>query len=202
MANRWIFALYNFNVHTMKRTRIYPEVWEAMTFPCDVLGQWDNNGKQIKELMLRNNAVAELGISEMKLNLTKISAVDVAGNEHHILDFPGQNSLPIKGMASGHFLTSKSVMGLPHGTYTTLRFYLGGRPNVFIYNDAVSEEVNEFEYLDFAIEEGLTIKGNESPQVKLWFDLAPYRFSRHFKGLNNLFKKEKQSERPRLANSF
>ncbi|WP_343487467.1 hypothetical protein [Allomuricauda sp. d1] len=185
----------------MKKTRFYPTVWQAMTFPSGVVGQWDNSGRRIKEMILKNDMATELGISEMELNLIKITAFDEAGNEHHILDFPGQNPLPIRGWASGHFLRSRSVVNLPEGSYATLRFYLGGKNNRFTYSDGVTEAANEFDHLDFTIENGLTVEGNEAAEVKLWFDFAPYKLSKRFKGLTDLFKGT-QKPRPRLANSF
>lgn len=186
----------------MKKTRFYPTVWQVMVDPSGAVGQWDNQGRRIKELTLKNNAVTELGISEMQINLNKVSAFDLAGKEHHILDFPGQNSLPLKGLATGHFLKSKSVIGLPEGSYSKLRFYLGGSNNMFIYDDGSEESANEVRYLDFNIENGLTVEGNEAPEVKLWFDFAPFKLSSYFKGLTDMFKKRQNTQKPRLANSF
>lgn len=185
----------------MKKTRFYPTVWQAMVFPSGVAGQWDNDGRRIKELILKNDRATELGISEMELNITNISALDDQGVEHPISNFPGQHSLPIKGLASGHFLQSKSVMNLPNGRYTKLRFYLGGKDNRFIYSDGVSESTSKFDYLDFTIENGLILDGRESKEIKLWFDFAPYKFSRHFKGLIDLFKNARMP-RPNFAGSF
>lgn len=184
----------------MKKQTFYPTIWSPMPFSIDLMAQRDASGKRIKELILKNEMVAELGVSEMELSITKFAAVDADGKEYDILNFPGQNDLNIKGMASGHFLRSGSVLNLKSGTYTKLRFYLG-QQNEFSYSDGLVEEVFSYDCLDFTIENGLTLEGNEPAEVKLWFDFAPYKLSSYFKGFRDLFKGS-QKPRPRLANGF
>lgn len=185
----------------MEKKRIYPNKWQSVPFSFDLLHQMENREKPVKELILKSEAATELHVSDMMLNITKFSAFDAEGKEHIVADFPGQNAVTLKGISSGQFLRSKHVVSLPEGTYTTLRFYLAKEGNQFRYWDGVQESVNHFDNLDFTIENGLQIEGNETPEVKLWFDFVPYKWSRHFKPFLDLFKGNK-SPRPRLANSF
>nr|WP_297789398.1 hypothetical protein [uncultured Allomuricauda sp.] len=153
------------------------------------------------ELILKNEAATALHVSEMSLNITKFSAIDEHGNEHFIIDFPGQNPVTLKGIASGNFIRSKSVLSLPEGNYKALRFYTAGWGNQFIYRDGVAESANSFNRLDFQIENGFMVEKGNAPEVKLWFDFSPYQWKRHFKPLTDLFMGSK-SQKPRLANSL
>lgn len=171
-----------------------------MSFNFDLMAERDASGRRIKEVILKNEMVDELGVSEMELNITKFVAVDTDGSEHHILDFPGQNAVKVKGMASGHFLRSSKVLNLKPGTYTKLRFYIGNE-NKFAYSDGLVEDVFSYDHLDFTIKNGLNIEGDEAAEVKLWFDFAPYKWSRYFKGLTDFFKVN-QKPRPRLVRGF
>ncbi|MFC4218805.1 hypothetical protein [Flagellimonas marina] len=185
----------------MEKNRIYPNKWQTVPFSFDLLNQIENRGRAVQELILKNEAATELHVSEMKLNITRFSAFDMEGNEHIVSDFKGQSAVTLKGISSGEFLRSKNVVALPEGTYRTLRFYLAKEGNEFRYRDGVQESVDHFDSLDFTIENGLQIKGNEATEVKLWFDFAPFLWSSHFKTFLDLFKGNK-NPRPRLANSF
>ncbi len=185
----------------MEKKRIYPNKWQTVPYSFDLLNQMENKEKPVKELILNNEAATELHVSTMMLNITKFSALDAEGNEHTVANFPGQNAVTLKGISSGQFLRSKNVVSLPEGTYTTLRFYLAKEGSQFRYRDGVQESADHFGSLDFTIENGLLIDGNEAPEVKLWFNFVPYQWSSHFKPFLDLFKGNK-SPRPRLANSF
>ncbi|KAB5490135.1 MULTISPECIES: hypothetical protein [Flagellimonas] len=185
----------------MKKTNFYPTIWSTVPFAPNAIGDWYAEERAVKELILKNEAATSLKVSEMLLNITKFSAIDEHGKEHFIVDFPGQNPVSLKGIPSGTFLRSKSVLTLPEGKYTKLRFYLAGWGNQFVYQDGVEESANAFERLDFTIEDGFQMEGGEATEVKLWFDFAPFEWKRHFKPLTDLFIRSK-SPRPRLANSF
>ena len=185
----------------MEKNRIYPNKWQTVPFSFDLLNQMENKDRAVQELILKNEAATELHVSDMMLNITKFSAFDAEGTEHIVADFPGQNAVTLKGMSSGQFLRSKNVVLLPEGNYTTLRFYLAGEGSQFTYWDGVQESADHFGSLDFSIENGLQIEGNGAPEVKLWFDFVPYKWSSHFKPFLDLFKGNK-NPRPRLANSF
>lgn len=185
----------------MEKKRIYPNMWQTFPFSFDLLNQMENQGKPVKELILKNEAATELHVSKMMLSITKFSAIDAEGNEHIVTNFPGQSAVTLNGISSGQFLRSKNVVSLPEGKYTALRFYLAKGGSQFRYWDGVQESADHFGSLDFAIENGLQIAGNEAPEVKLWFDFVPFKWSSHFKPFLDLFKGNR-SPRPRLANSF
>ncbi|MDF0707534.1 MAG: hypothetical protein VX772_10650 [Bacteroidota bacterium] len=185
----------------MKKTRFYPTIWSTAPYAPSVMAGWYGAETQETELILRNEPATALRVSEMSLNITKLSAIDEHGEEHFIIDFPGQNPVTLKGISSGNFIRSKSVLSLPEGKYSSLRFYMAGWGNQFIYQDGVAESANSFERLDFQIENGFEVEKSKAPEVKLWFDFAPYQWKRHFKPLTDLFIGSK-SQKPRLANMF
>ena len=185
----------------MKKTNFYPTIWSTAPYTPTIMEDWYGAPSKQSELILKNEAATSLKVSEMILNMTKFAAIDEHGNEHFIMDFPGQNQLSLKGIPSGSFLRSKSVLTLPEGNYVKFRFYLAGWGNQFIYQDGVEESANTFNRLDFDIEDGFKVVGDESPEVKLWFDFAPFQWKRHFKPLTDLFIRSK-SPQPRLANSI
>ncbi|NKI30657.1 hypothetical protein [Croceivirga thetidis] len=184
----------------MKKQTFYPTIWSPMPFNFGFLAQGDINGRRIKEVILNNQMVAELGVSEMELNINRFAAFDIHGNEHHILDFPGQSALKIQGMASGNFLRSRKSVNLNSGTYTTFRFYLN-KENKFTYNDGLVEDVFSYDHLDFTIENNLIIDGSQPLELKFWFDFAPFKLSSYFKSITDLFRKE-GNQRPRLARGY
>ncbi|WP_242202053.1 hypothetical protein [Aestuariivivens insulae] len=148
------------------------------------MAKLEEDNKGIKELILKNTRNYNLGVSEMNLNITKITAMDSLGVEHFILNFPDQYSLNIKGVGYGRFYRLKKIMNLPPNTYTRLRFYLGN-DNQFIFKDGVVENKSVYDYLDFEIENNLTLNAEKPSGVKIWFDMVPYELSRHFKFFSN-----------------
>ncbi|MBC8768676.1 hypothetical protein H4O18_11790 [Arenibacter sp. BSSL-BM3] len=184
----------------MKNMNFYPKTWQVVPLLSDRC-QLDSDGKCIKDLVLRNSYSTDMNVTEMNLNINKFSAIDNKGQEHFISDFPGQASIPIKGMHTGLFLKSKSVLTLTPGTYTAFRFYLGKSGNSIIYSDHLEERADGIKFLDFEIADGLTIKGEESPEAILRFDFVPYNTSGLFKWFGQLFKGP-TGFRGKLVNSF
>ncbi len=136
----------------MKHSTFYPYIWcHPFFFKADF------EERTIKELILKNRHLLELGVAEMHLNLTKLSLIDNTGAEHPFLDFKGQAHLKIKGIGSGHFLRSKNTVNLKPNTYSVFRFYLNNSGNQFTYTDNFKEPANKFKYIDFEIENGLAM---------------------------------------------
>ncbi|MBR9853462.1 MAG: hypothetical protein GYB37_02640 [Algicola sp.] len=183
----------------MKKMNFYPTIWSTPLYVSTIMEAKYGVETCGTELILKNEAAMVLKVSEMSLNIIRFSAIDDQGSEHFIIDFPGQNPVSLKGMASGNFIRSRSVVSLPEGRYTTLRFYMAEWGNQFVYEDGVTESANAFKRLDFQIENGFTVEKDKAPEVKLWFDFAPYQWRRHFKPLSDLFMGSK-SQKPRLAN--
>lgn len=172
----------------MKNVKYYPSIYQTIPFSFDVIDQWDAEGKRIKDLVLKNSIASKQGVSEMTLNITKLSAIDKAGKEHFIEDFPSLANLTIKGLHTGHFLRSKSALELNPGEYTSFRFYLEEAGNSFVYSDRSSNPVSRFDHLDFEIENGLKIYGDEAREVILRFDFEPYALPVFLKKSKELFK--------------
>ncbi|MCF7560150.1 hypothetical protein L3X39_05825 [Sabulilitoribacter multivorans] len=182
----------------MKQRTFYPNIWSYSPYAMNLLAQLDYEGRNIKELILKNSEIKECGVSQMDLNIKKITAIDTSGNEHKIVDLQSKTSTPIKGMRSGYFLRTKGIVNLQPNTYTTIRFYLG-KNNQFTYSDGEVETSSSGDFLDFDIENGLIIKNNKGTEMKIWFELAPFEFSRYFKPVLEWFKKPKLSK-PKLSN--
>ncbi|WP_445957007.1 hypothetical protein [Yeosuana sp.] len=178
------------NTEVMKKEKFYANIWQVYPLSLDMY-RFDSKGRYIKDLVLNNNYATKMNVSEMNLSIINLSAFDLDGNEHFVTDFKGKNLLKIKGLFGGDFLKSTSVLKLGLGTYNTLRFYLGKQGNSFVYSDRREEIVTEFEFLDFNIENGLNIKGNESPEVILRFDFTPYERINYFKVIAQLFEKSR-----------
>ncbi len=174
----------------MKKEKFYGNNWQVYPLSFDMY-QYDSKGRYIKDLILNNNYATKMNISEMNLTIIKLSAFDLDGNEHFVTDFKGNNLIKIKGLFGGDFLRSTSVLKLGSGTYNILRFYLGKKGNSFVYSDRSEELVSDFNFLDFNIENGLNIKGNESPEVLLRFDFTPYERINYFKLAFQFFEKSR-----------
>lgn len=170
----------------MKTTTSYPTIWQTVPFSFEPYN-WDSKGRSIKDLVLKNTYATDMRVSEMQLDIKRFSAFDSQGNEHFIADFSGHNSLLVKGIPTGHFLKSRGVLKLEPGRYTALRFYIGASSR-FIYSDRMEEPAEGFEYLDFDIENGLTVQGGESPEAVLRFDFAPFKRSKFGNAIRELFK--------------
>ncbi|WP_242083922.1 hypothetical protein [Aestuariivivens sediminis] len=165
----------------MKRANFHPYIWAFSPITSYVLANLEEDEREIKELILKNTRHYNLGVSEMHLNVTKLTAIDSSGIEHFILDFPNQMTLNIKGIGYGHFYKLKKISSLPSNTYTHFRFYLGSTGNTFHFKDGAVENKNACNYLDFEIENKVTLNGGNPSEAKIWFDMVPYEFKRHFK---------------------
>lgn len=171
----------------MKKMNFYPKTWQVVPLLSDRY-LLDSDGKCIKDLVLRNGYATDMKVSEMDLNITKFSAIDTKGQEHFITDFLGQAAIPIKGMHTGLFLKSKSVLNLEAGSYRTFRFYLAKSGSKITYSDRYQERADGIKFLDFEIINGLTIAGGESPETILRFDFVPYKSMGLFRSIAQFFK--------------
>ena len=170
----------------MKTTKFYPTIWQTIPYSFEPY-DWDSRGRSIKDLVLKNTYATDMRVSEMQLDIKRFSAFDSQGNEHFIADFSGHDSLLVKGIPTGHFLKSSSVLQLQPGRYTALRFYIGTGSR-FIYSDRMEESAEGFDYLDFDIENGLTIQGDEAPEAVLRFDFVPFKLSKFGNAVRQLFR--------------
>ena len=179
----------------MKTITYYPTMFHTNPFAhnwSDIYTLSENNAKDV---VLENDMVGEKGISEMVLNITAFDAIDENGKEHRIKDFSQGNLVNLKGTHSGLFIKTNSAPELNPGTYTTFRFYLGGSANTFIFKDRSEEAVTGLEYIDFEIQNGLMINGNDKKPVIMRFDFEPYTLASFFNPIRNLFKKQKSASR-------
>jgi hypothetical protein len=174
----------------MKRLTFYPSMW-PVPYKLDGASDFFQNGGRVQELILNSSSSVAAEVSEMNLNITRFSAIDDKGHERIIKDFSGKISVTFKGLGTGHFIKAAGMVALEPGTYTTLRYYLNNMDNSFIKSNGEVVTVKNIEFLDFEIKNGLIINGDESLEVKLWFDFAPFKLSSYFKSITGWFKSEK-----------
>lgn len=153
---------------------------------------WDMHGRALKDVVLESDMANELEISEMQLNLDRFSAIDQAGVEHFVLDFIGQKSLRIPSLQTGANIRTRSIVKLPHGVYTTLRFYIKPFGNRFIYSDRHEEPVTDFDYVEFKIQGGLRLSTDEPAEMILRFDFPMYAEGELSYQVRQLFTKLRQ----------
>jgi hypothetical protein len=170
----------------MKKTNFYPNAWHVPPYPYNMMAH--DTDTQTKDLVLSNPYLKEKKVSEIEINLVRLSAFDNNGIEHFIEEFPGQE-LVLKGMGTGLFLKTKSTVALTPGKYKSFRFYVREMENTFTYADKSTEKVYRFEYLDFDIENALVVQLGEEPQIIFRFDLAPFSVLNIFKPVQQIFRK-------------
>lgn len=185
----------------MEKTRFYPPIWTMTPFGFDVVRQWYAHDKKLKEIVLKNTLLHSYRVSELDLNITKLAVIDGKGNEQRVLDFPGQNSVKIKGMSSGHFLKSSDIVSWQPGTYSILRVYFDRKNAEFTLSDGSVRAVSSFDYFDFTMENELMLKNDEKTEIKLWFNLAPRQVTSPFTFLKDWIKRKK-AQFPRLAGNM
>ncbi|NAY92770.1 hypothetical protein GTQ34_12665 [Muricauda sp. JGD-17] len=184
----------------MKINKVYPNKWQTVPFTFDLFAGWKAQGRAAKELILKNEVIKDGNIAEMTFNIYRFSAVDSEGREYLIQEFSENNAVTFKGMQSGHFVRLGSLVNLPARDYTALRFHVRNQGNVLRYADGNEENANQLDHLDFTIENGFTIKDEGVLDLKLWFDLVPFHWNRHWKAFIEPF--SNKNPRPRWANSF
>ena len=185
----------------MEKRKFYPPIWTMTPSSFDAARQWYVHDKKVKEIILNNALLQNYRVSELHLNLTQLFVVDAQGNEHAVVDFPGQNSVTIKGMSTGHFLKSANTVSLHSGIYTSLRLYFEKNTTKFKHNDGSVESVSNLDYLDFTMEKELRLSKGEQTAIKLWFNLAPIKAKSPFSSFSGWIKKKKR-QLPRLAGSM
>ena len=65
----------------MKTTNVYPTIWATPYYTPSVMAGWYERSTQVAELILKNDVVNDLKVSEMNLNITRFSAIDEQGKE-------------------------------------------------------------------------------------------------------------------------
>ena len=163
-------------------------------FSFNMAELWEQSGNEAKKLVLNNSKVKEIGVSKMILNVIKFSALDRNGNEYIQGDIPNRVEFNSKGINTEFFLNIKSMLKLPAGTYTSIRFYLERNGNSFKYNDGRQEEITHLEHLDFEIWEGLKIQKDEEFPVRFRFDFEPFSLTAYLRSLKSILGRSKPYE--------
>lgn len=155
--------------------------------------QWDSGSRTIKEIILSNSFANTHKVSEAKLNIQKVSAIDELGNEQIVEGFEGQRNLLLPGIQSGRHIYSRSIVKLKPGTYKVLRFYLDDEGGTLTFEDRREMPVQGFNYLDFDIEGSLEITENEPSKIVLRFDFPPFKYFKFFNSLKEYYKRSKKA---------
>lgn len=157
------------------------------------MGPWDAQGRPIREVVLSNWFATQHDVAEMRLNVRAITAISDAGTECEIQDFPTQKLIKIQGIASGGLIRSRRLVGLAPGNYRRLRFYLEPHGGTFIFSDRQEMPILDQYFLDFDFQDGLEIRGNESPEFILRFDFPPFTSRRLNDSFRRLLKRSVRS---------
>lgn len=163
--------------------------------------QIDSEGRKVVDLVLNNEFATDMQVSQMDLSILKLSAFDENGMEHTITNFLHGTHVTLHSLSQGQSLRSRSLVSLQCGVYRKLRFYIKDADSFFTYSDASKETPAGFGYLDFEINNGLTITGAESPIAVLRFDFVPFKSNTFVSRLANVFRSPKKLS-GRLAGSF
>jgi hypothetical protein len=162
---------------------------------------WELTEYNAKDLLLKNDMVNEKGVSEMLLNITHFAAIDQDGKEHPIKDLDNSKGVNLKGTHTGLFLKTNSAVDLKPGRYNALRFHLGNMGNTITLKDRSERKLSGYRYLDFEIQNGLEINGEDQKPLILRFDFEPFTVVSFFKPLTDLFRRQKRSV-GKLVNSL
>ncbi len=146
-----------------------------------------------REIILVSKLADENGISEMTVNLDRFSAIDESGSEYFIKDFSGQMAVQFPPMETGKNIRTKSILQIPQGMYTKLRFYLKPDDNVFTYRDRSKEIVFGYNFLEFDIKEGMKLDSAEESEVLIRFDFPKYQESALTHSIRRFFRKMNQT---------
>lgn len=149
--------------------------------------RWDLERARVKDLVLRSEVADVMGVAEMTLNVSRMSAIAEDGSEQFVSDFEGQKGLSLYGIASGKNIRTKSIVKLAAGRYSKLRFYIS-EGSIFKLKNREERSTYAFEYLDFEFEGGLEIKENEAPEFVLRFNFVPFESRSLFGSLESKLK--------------
>ena len=178
----------------MNNLKYYPTMFHTNPFSFNMIELWDRPGNEAVELLLNNSKAKEIGVSKMMLNVTEFSAFDRNGIEHIQSGIPNQVEFNSKGIDTEFFIHITSMLNLPAGTYTTIRFYLNRNGNSFKYNDGRKEDIAHLDYVDFEIWNGLKIKNDQELSVRMRFDFEPFSLTAYLRSLKSIFRGTKPNE--------
>lgn len=160
---------------------------------------WERTDNKATKLTLVNKRAKELGISKMKLNVSKFSVLDDQGQEHVQTGFPNKVEFNSKGIDTEFYVRNRTCLILEPGHYTTFRFYLGKTDNNFVYNDRSRETNRHMKFLDFEIRNGFVSQEKQEYQVLMNFDFEPFSLKSYFRSLKSVFR-ESKSYKAQFAN--
>ncbi|MFC4096080.1 hypothetical protein [Euzebyella saccharophila] len=184
----------------MKNSPFYANYIVSQPFTTSSF-QIDGEGRKVVDLVLSNEFATDMQVSQMDLSILKLSAFDEVGKEHTITNFLHGTHVTLHSLSQGQSLRSRSLVSLRCGVYSKLRFYIKDADSFFTYSDASKETPAGFGYLDFEINNGLTITGAVSPIAVLRFDFVPFKSNTFVPRLANVLRSPKKLS-GRLAGSF
>jgi len=142
--------------------------------------------KDTQDIILKSTLVEELKVAKMQLDIAGFSVIAEDGAEYSVSDFPGQRYVTIFGDHTNRFIRTHCEVPLPPARYNRLRFYLEPEGGAFIFDDYCHKDLRGIDYLDFDIQDGLTIKDGQYPDLILRFKLTKFRENGDFRSLKNI----------------
>ena len=179
----------------MSKRTFYPTTFHTNPFAYQqhfiafaLVDEWERSGNA-KPLQLSNKTARELEVTKMHLQLSKVTAIDTAGAEHILKDFPAYVELHPKGMDTEFFVRQKVTLSVEKGCYTGFRFYLAEGENSFVYSDRSSETLSGIKHIDFELNSELKIETDADREVLMHFDFKPFSLGSIFHPFKKWFKR-------------
>ncbi len=185
------FCIVFLKIAIMNEIVYYPTMFHTNPFSFTGLELWERTANEGRKLTLVNKRAKELGISKMKLNVSKFSVLDDQGQEHVQTGFPNKVEFNSKGIDTEFYVRNQTNLVLEPGHYTTFRFYLGKTDNLFVYNDRSRDTNRHMKYLDFEIRNGFISEEKREHRVLMQFDFEPFSLKSYFRSLKNVFRESK-----------
>lgn len=185
----------------MNKVNFHPNIWTSVPYTSQVLADWYRPNTLVKDLVLQNTELKSLGVSKLDLTITKMALIDQEQNEQELESFNASNLPKTVSFINGSSIKLANVKQLRTGDYVQLRLYLAKNENGFTYSNGETESVSAIHYLDFKIENNLKIRYEREHNIRVWFQLTPFHFGRHFKPIMDGFKKLK-GQFPRFAGTM
>ncbi len=171
-------------IQLMKRTSFY-----SYAVPLGGIGMMTMDYEEMyrKEVILKNSFATKNNISKMKLEVSRIVAVNEHGDESSLINFKSGVSFTLDGMYTGEYIRTKWVQKLDAGKYTHFRMYLRPEMSKYFGSDGEVRPVYQ-EMLDFEIEGALVVDSEKSPELVMRFDLPPFESTGFIRWIEDSFK--------------
>lgn len=136
--------------------------------------RWDLGAKPKKELTLTYNSSVSSEVAEMTLKINRMSVISSTGEEFPCADFNNQR-MQLGSYTRANSLKLKDSVALKPGYYQTVRFYISEESSE-TFRNRVTQKINGRDYVDFEIQDGLSVTAGELVNFQLSFKFPGFSF--------------------------